>query len=125
MTRANYSDASGVPVGTFTDIPIQEKKHDCLGMKTAIKVACAQAAPAFPDLDGSELATPLGETVERLLYAALDPAALIYAKAAADPVGHYSRPDGVKPVQNRTAQRNVMRFDEAASELVSFELMEG
>jgi len=32
MTRANHSDASGVPVGTFTDIPIQEKKHDCLGM---------------------------------------------------------------------------------------------
>ncbi|RML49210.1 putative Nitrilase [Pseudomonas syringae pv. maculicola] len=43
--------------------------------------------------DGSDLATPLGEHEEGLLYATLDPAALIFAKVAADPAGHYSRPD--------------------------------
>ncbi|MCK9700676.1 carbon-nitrogen hydrolase family protein [Pseudomonas syringae pv. syringae] len=43
--------------------------------------------------DGSDLATPLGEHEEGLLYATLDPAALTFAKVAADPTGHYSRPD--------------------------------
>ncbi|MEN3149761.1 carbon-nitrogen hydrolase family protein [Neorhizobium sp. IRAMC:178] len=75
--------------------------------------------------DGSELATPLGETEEGLLYAELDPAAIIYAKTAADPVGHYSRPDVVRLMLNRTAQRKVVPFDEPAGELAGFDVMEG
>uniref|UniRef100_UPI0031017D84 carbon-nitrogen hydrolase family protein n=1 Tax=Neorhizobium sp. EC2-8 TaxID=3129230 RepID=UPI0031017D84 len=75
--------------------------------------------------DGSELATPFNEAEEGLLYAELDPAAIIYAKAAADPVGHYSRPDVVRLMLNRTAQRKVVPFDEPASELAGFDVMEG
>ncbi|MCK9796261.1 carbon-nitrogen hydrolase family protein [Pseudomonas sp. MAFF 302030] len=60
--------------------------------------------------DGSDLATPLGEHEEGLLYATLDPAALIYAKAAADPVGHYSRPDVTRLMLNRTANSCLVEF---------------
>jgi nitrilase len=43
--------------------------------------------------EGTELATPLAETEEGLLYADLDFSLIAIAKSAADPVGHYSRPD--------------------------------
>jgi aliphatic nitrilase len=43
--------------------------------------------------EGSELAEPLPETEEGLLFADLDFSLIAIAKSAADPVGHYSRPD--------------------------------
>ncbi|WP_138846354.1 carbon-nitrogen hydrolase family protein [Rhodococcus pyridinivorans] len=43
--------------------------------------------------DGKSLAEPLAENAEGLLYAELDLEQIIVAKAAADPAGHYSRPD--------------------------------
>lgn len=43
--------------------------------------------------DGSELAEPLPPTAEGILYADIDYAAILAAKNAADPVGHYARPD--------------------------------
>lgn len=43
--------------------------------------------------DGSELAITLPETDEGILYADLDLAVIPFAKNAADPVGHYARPD--------------------------------
>lgn len=43
--------------------------------------------------DGSPLAEPLPETEEGLLYADIDLGMIALAKAAADPAGHYSRPD--------------------------------
>lgn len=43
--------------------------------------------------DGSSLAEPLAPTEEGILYADVDFSAILAAKNAADPVGHYSRPD--------------------------------
>lgn len=43
--------------------------------------------------EGTELAPPLAEDQEGLLYADLDFSLIAVAKSAADPVGHYSRPD--------------------------------
>jgi len=43
--------------------------------------------------EGSELAKPLPETEEGILYADLDSSLLAIAKSAYDPAGHYSRPD--------------------------------
>jgi nitrilase len=43
--------------------------------------------------EGSSLAAPLAETEEGILYADLDFSLIAIAKSAADPVGHYSRPD--------------------------------
>ncbi len=43
--------------------------------------------------DGRELAAPLEPAREGILYADIDYATILAAKNAADPVGHYSRPD--------------------------------
>lgn len=43
--------------------------------------------------DGGSLAEPLDPTTEGLLFADIDYSAILAAKNAADPVGHYSRPD--------------------------------
>lgn len=43
--------------------------------------------------DGSSLAEPLDPEAEGILYADIDYTAILAAKNAADPVGHYSRPD--------------------------------
>lgn len=43
--------------------------------------------------DGRDLADPIPSTQEGLLYADIDYTAILAAKNAADPVGHYSRPD--------------------------------
>ncbi|WP_155834379.1 carbon-nitrogen hydrolase family protein [Halotalea alkalilenta] len=61
--------------------------------------------------DGSELATPLAENEEGLLFATLDPAAITFAKAAADPVGHYSRPDVTRLLFNPAANKPVVTIE--------------
>src|SRR5690606_27463228 len=43
--------------------------------------------------DGRALAKPLATDAEGILYADLDLSQIALAKQAADPVGHYSRPD--------------------------------
>ncbi|SCB50437.1 carbon-nitrogen hydrolase family protein [Rhizobium multihospitium] len=43
--------------------------------------------------DGSELAKPLAQDAEGILYADIDLSHILYAKAAADPTGHYARAD--------------------------------
>lgn len=60
--------------------------------------------------DGSDLATPLGEHEEGLLYATLDPAALTFAKVAADPAGHYSRPDVTRLLFNPNPSPCMVEF---------------
>lgn len=60
--------------------------------------------------DGGELAAPLAEDEEGLLFATLDPSALIFAKVAADPAGHYSRPDVTRLMLNRAANPCVVDF---------------
>jgi len=50
--------------------------------------------------DGRPLVEPIPETEEGLLMAELDLALIVLAKAAADPVGHYSRPDVVRLLLN-------------------------
>ncbi|MBC3194317.1 carbon-nitrogen hydrolase family protein [Pseudonocardia sp. C8] len=58
--------------------------------------------------EGSELATPLAEDEEGLLFADLDPALIAIAKSAADPVGHYSRPDVFRLLVNRNPAPRVV-----------------
>ena len=58
--------------------------------------------------DGRKLVEPIPEDEEGILYAELDPDMIAIAKAAADPVGHYARPDVVSLLINRS-RRLVVR----------------
>ncbi len=68
--------------------------------------------------DGRELAVALPETDEGILYADVDLAAIPFAKNAADPVGHYARPDVTRliwdPAPKSPAQRMNIPVDEDA-----------
>ncbi|WP_430511512.1 carbon-nitrogen hydrolase family protein [Pannonibacter phragmitetus] len=57
--------------------------------------------------DGREMCEPLADDEEGILYADLDPALIDMAKVAADPRGHYARPDVLRLVLNKE-KRSVM-----------------
>ncbi|MDZ5077671.1 carbon-nitrogen hydrolase family protein [Nesterenkonia sp. HG001] len=59
--------------------------------------------------DGRMLAEPLAPDEEGILYADLDLSAILAAKNAADPVGHYSRPDVLQLRFNDQQQPRVTR----------------
>lgn len=64
--------------------------------------------------DGQSIGTELAHTKEGLVTAEIDLAMIAVAKAAADPAGHYSRPDVTRLMLNSKPQRPVMAFDETA-----------
>lgn len=74
-----------------------------------------QAGGGFASIfgpDGAPIGEKLAENEEGLLIAEIDLAMIAYAKAAADPVGHYSRPDVLRLMFNPGATPAVMHFDE-------------
>jgi len=62
--------------------------------------------------DGSPLAEPLAADEEGLLIADIDLAMIAYAKSAADPVGHYARPDVFRLMFDNTPKPVAMSFGE-------------
>jgi aliphatic nitrilase len=60
--------------------------------------------------DGSSLAEKLPPDQEGLLYAEIDLGAIGVAKNAADPAGHYSRPDVTRLLFNNKPARRVEHF---------------
>lgn len=66
--------------------------------------------------DGSPLAEPLEPDAEGLLYADIDLSMIPFAKAAADPTGHYSRPDVARLLFNPAPNPCVQRFGRTGSD---------
>ena len=60
---------------------------------------------------GESLAEPLAEDAEGILYADLDLRLILQAKAAADPVGHYARPDVLTLLFNPNGRTPVRYVD--------------
>ena len=76
--------------------------------KKALLPAGGQGAMIYGP-DGRPLAEPLDLGEEGLVYADIDLAQIALAKAAADPVGHYSRPDVLRLWFNDEPMRMVER----------------
>lgn len=60
--------------------------------------------------DGRALCDPIPEDQDGLLYAEIDLSMIAYAKTAADPTGHYSRPDVARLLFNPHRSRPVQHF---------------
>ncbi len=67
--------------------------------------------------DGRPLCEPLAEDKEGILYADISLPMISVAKAAADPVGHYSRPDVVRLMLDRSRRRPVVNFEQGQRQM--------
>jgi aliphatic nitrilase len=67
--------------------------------------------------DGRLMHEPLPENVEGLVYADLDLGMISLAKAAADPAGHYARPDVTRLLIDRTPGDRVVTRQRHAAEI--------
>ncbi|MEM5431084.1 carbon-nitrogen hydrolase family protein [Cupriavidus oxalaticus] len=74
--------------------------------QTLLKIGGGHARIYGPD--GRSLADPLPPEVEGLLYADIDLGVITLAKAAADPSGHYSRPDVTQLLLDRNPKPRVV-----------------
>ena len=69
--------------------------------------------------DGQDIGTNLPDTEEGLVTADIDLGMIAFAKAAADPAGHYARRDVTRLLLNPKRQRAVLNFDDASGVVVN------
>lgn len=93
------------PCATVSQEMVEELCGDDL-QRQLLKVGGGHARIFGPD--GQQLSEDLPEDVEGLVYADLDLGMISMAKAAGDPVGHYSRPDATQLLLNRAERRPVI-----------------
>ncbi|MGV2292299.1 carbon-nitrogen hydrolase family protein [Trinickia sp. YCB016] len=74
--------------------------------------------------DGRLLTPVVDDTYEGLLYADLDLGVISIAKSAADPAGHYSRPDVTRLLLNRTPSKRVQEMTTPFDTVSDPELLE-
>jgi len=71
--------------------------------------------------DGAPLGNTLPENEEGIVYADIDLGMISLSKAAADPAGHYSRPDVTRLLLDKTPRERVVNHQRAATEVVGTE----
>lgn len=69
--------------------------------------------------DGAPIGDGLPETKEGLVIAEIDLGMISIAKSAADPAGHYSRPDVTRLLLNRRPSPRVMSFEDQPREVAA------
>jgi aliphatic nitrilase len=74
--------------------------------------------------DGQLISEPIGEGEEGIVYAELDLGMISLSKAAADPAGHYSRPDVTRLLLDKTPGDRVVVRQRAAAEVAGAESAE-
>ncbi len=97
---------------------VSKEQQDILCEGDAMKESLCPVGGGYTRIyapDGQSIGSDLDHTEEGLVMADVDLSLIAYAKAAADPAGHYSRPDVTRLLVNRQPQRPVMEFDDAAS----------
>jgi nitrilase len=67
--------------------------------------------------DGTPLGNTLPETEEGIIYADIDLGMISLSKAAADPAGHYSRPDVTRLLLDKAPRERVVTQQHAAAEV--------
>lgn len=92
------------PCATVSESMIQEM-CDTPDKQSLIRAGGGHAAIFGPD--GTLLTPKVSDDYEGLLYAELDLGLISIAKNAADPTGHYSRPDVTRLLLNRRRSRRV------------------
>lgn len=68
--------------------------------------------------DGQMMHAPLAENEEGLILADLDLGMISLAKSAADPAGHYARPDVTRLMLNKTPGNRVVAFSLPGQEVI-------
>lgn len=92
------------PCATISEAMIEEL-CDTPEKRNLIRAGGGQAAIYGPD--GTLLTPTMPDTYDGLLYAELDLGVISIAKSAADPAGHYSRPDVTRLLLNRAPAKRV------------------
>ncbi len=96
---------------------VSKEQQDVLCEGDPMKEALCPVGGGYTKIfapDGQSIGSELAHTEEGLVLADIDLSMIAYAKAAADPAGHYSRPDVTRLMLNAKPQRPVMSFDETA-----------
>lgn len=101
---------------------VSKEQQDILCQGDPEKEALCPVGGGFTRIfapDGQSIGSNLKEDEEGLVTADIDLGMIAFAKAAADPAGHYARRDVTRLLLNPKRQRPVLEFDDASGVVVS------